>query len=338
MPSANVRRSFPSVTVLVPARNEERHIEGCLEAIAAQDYDHDQLELVVVDGGSTDDTAERARLAIERLGLHGKVVDNPIGTTPSNLNVGLAHASGEYLCRVDARSLIPVDYVSRCVDLLSRLHDVAVVGGAQVAVPPSDSVVGIGIARALNNRWGMGLSRYRRAAASGRSDTVYLGSFRTADLRSVGGWDERLGTNQDFDLNRRLSHRGAVWFDAALTVGYIPRSNLAELYRQYRRFGQWKVRYWRMTHDRPRGRQLALIAAPPLAALAFGAALVRNPEHRALLLAVGAAATVAVEVAGAKAPATRSVPAHLTGVAAMGAVATGWLAGIAEEALRVGRG
>ena len=145
-------------------------------------------------------------------------------------------------------------------------------GGSQVAVPRSDSTQDLGIARALNNKYGMGLSRYRRGARSGPSDTVYLGAFRTAELRRAGGWDERLATNQDFDLNRRMAEFGIVWFEAGLPVGYLPRASVAELFHQYHRFGRWKVRYWRTTGDRPQRRQLILLLGPP--AMGVGVALV----------------------------------------------------------------
>src|SRR5215831_56545 len=95
-------------------------------------------------------------------------------------------------------------------------------------------------------------SRYRRGARSGVSDTVYLGAFRTADLCGVGGWNTALTTNQDFELNRRLAKTGVIWFDGSLPVEYVPRPNLRALYAQYRRFGSWKARYWRLTGDRPR--------------------------------------------------------------------------------------
>ncbi len=169
----------------------------------------------MVDGGSTDDTAAVAKAALAGSDLHGwQVIANAAGTTPSNLNRGLAAASGAVLCRVDARCRVPVDYVSCCVEVLASRPEIAVTGGSQVAVARQTDSRSIGIARALNNRWGMGGSRYRRGAASGPADTVYLGAFRSADLRAAGGWDERYHTNQDFELNRRMARRGIVWFDA----------------------------------------------------------------------------------------------------------------------------
>jgi hypothetical protein len=178
----------------------------------------------------------------------------------------------------------------------------------------------------------MGLSRYRRAAASGPSDTVYLGAFRTADLRRAGGWDEHFTTNQDFELNRRLGGDGTVWLDADLVVGYRGRDSLREVFTQYHRFGSWKVEYWRTTGDAPRPRQVALLVAPPVAAVAALAALSR-PRAAVAGGVLACATAIAVEVAGTDQP--EAGPAgHLVSLAAMGAVAAGWTTGVWSGILR----
>ena len=148
------------VSVVVPARDEEHSIVDCLSSILAQDYPHHLLEvIVVVDGMSADATDVFAKEFLDRSDFaRTEVVRNPHGGTPANLNTGLSLARGEVLCRVDADSRIPPGYVRRCVSILER-SDVIVTGGAQVAVPPDGSVVGRGIARALNNRYAMGWSR-----------------------------------------------------------------------------------------------------------------------------------------------------------------------------------
>jgi glycosyltransferase involved in cell wall biosynthesis len=300
--------------------------------VLAQDHPRDRLEVLVVDGGSTDGTGDRARAVLERADhVRWKVIENAVGTTPSNLNAGLAVAQGSVVCRVDARSLIPPHYVRTCAAVLAERPDVAVVGGAQVAVPPRPGAVGVGIARALNNPYGMGLARYRRGAASGPTDTVYLGAFRTTELRGARGWDERLTTNQDFELNRRMGQLGLVWFDDRLEVGYVPRPSLRALARQYHRFGRWKVRYWRTTADRPRARQVALLAAPPVAAVGLAVAR-RHPLATAVV--AGAAALAVDSTSGGPAPA--GVRSRCVGVAALAAVAGGWTSGV-WSALASGR-
>jgi succinoglycan biosynthesis protein ExoA len=321
----------PTVTVIIPARNEAADIDACLARVLAQDHPLADLEVIVVDGDSSDDTADRARRALAGHGLFdGRVVANPGGATPANLNRGLADARGRILCRVDARSLIPPDYVSSCVRVLDDRPDVAVVGGAQIAVARGDSIRDLGIARALNNRYGMGLSRYRRGAASGPADTVYLGAFRTDELRAVGGWDERFATNQDFELNRRMGRFGAVWFEADLSVGYLPRASLSALFRQYHRFGRWKVRYWATTGDRPQPRQCVLVVAPLVGAVIAGLTIRRGPRVAcAGALAAGVAA-VAVESRGCGGP-DAGPAARVIAVAALAATSTGWLSGIYRE-------
>ncbi|MBX3314773.1 MAG: glycosyltransferase [Actinobacteria bacterium] len=316
-------RGDPTVTVVVPARDEAADIERCCRALVAQDHPHDDIEIVVVDGASDDDTAAIARRSLGTTFDRVEVVRNEVGATPANLNRGLAEARGRIVVRVDARSIVPPEYVRRLVETLDGDPTVAVAGGAQVASPRRSGAAAVGIARALNNRFTMGLSRYRRGGPSGPSDTVYLGSFRTDQLRSLGGWDERLPTNQDFDLNRRMATLGSVWFVGDLSVDYLPRASHADLWRQYVRFGGWKVRYWRTTGDRPQPRQLLALAVGP-SALAAGLVLLVSPTpvRRAGLVAAVAGA-VAVEAVGSSGP-DGGLRARLASIAAIGCVSGGW--------------
>ncbi|MBI2704069.1 MAG: glycosyltransferase [Actinobacteria bacterium] len=320
------------VTVLIPARNEELDIERCLDAVLAQDLPLDGLEVVVVDGGSSDRTAEIARARLAGAGLRrSAVVVNEGATTPSNLNAGLAEVRTAIVCRVDARSIIPAHYVRLCAADLAARQECAVVGGSQRAVAPHPGATGRGIARALNNRFGMGLARYRRRARSGPTDTVYLGAFRTEQLRGIGGWDERLVTNQDFDLNQRLSRFGQVWFDERLEVGYVPRASVRALWSQYHRFGRWKVRYWRMAGDRPKLRQSIPIVGVPAWMVAMAAVTRLRPSRVvAAGVAVGVVA-IAVEAGGASDHDAGGLAVRLVSLAALGAVWTGWLSGVYRE-------
>jgi succinoglycan biosynthesis protein ExoA len=316
------------VAVLIPARDEADSIERCLQRVLEQDLDLDRLEVIVVDGGSTDGTGDIARNVLSDSALARWVVHrNDAASTPSNLNAGLALVRAPIVCRVDARSLVPRDYVRRCAQVLDERPEVAVAGGAQLAVSRSTSARDLGIARALNNKFGMGLSRYRRGGRSGPADTVYLGSFRTEELRAVAGWDERLLTNQDFDLNRRLGRDRVVWFEDGLPVGYVPRRTLTELWQQYRRFGVWKAQYWRSTGDRPRPRQLFLLCAPPVAVGVWALAVGRSRRWQRLAVAVSPlAGAVVVDAIGSddRAP---SVRALAVSTAASGVIGLAWWSG-----------
>lgn len=320
----------PLVSVVIPARQEADDLPRCLDAVLRQTWPRSAMEVLVVDGGSTDDTAAVARSILATSDVaRWEVVANASGTTPSNLNCGLAAARGAFVCRVDARSVLPEEYVRTCVAVLQGRPDVAVVGGGQRATPrPGSGPVARGIARALRNPYVTGFSRYRRGGPSGPSDTVYLGFFRTADLREVGGWDERFRSNQDFELNRRLGRTRLVWFESGLVVDYLPRATLRALAAQYRRFGRWKAAAW-LEGDVPISpRQVGLLAAPPIAGVGALWLLWPRPAVGAAGLVVGA---VALDLATREAGPPRE---RAAGVLAATLIVGGWWAGTVEQAVR----
>jgi succinoglycan biosynthesis protein ExoA len=320
----------PMVTVVVPMYDEALDIEGCIEAIAAQDWPHDLLQLVLVDGESSDDTVARATTAAERAGMRDVVVvRNPARRTSVGLNRGLAVASGKYLVRVDARSRIQPDHVRRVVTTLATRADVGVAGGAQVAVARSNRLGDRAIARALGHRWLMGLARYRGSSASGPTDTVWMGAFRTADLQRLGGWSETHIINEDYDLNSRVRQAGElVWYDAGLRSGYLARRQIRLVARQYLRFGRAKGELWR-AGTRPNARQVVLVAAPPMAcALGIGAVVVVGVVP-VTIAALGAA--VAADLSGSADPAN---PLERVGALAVNLVIAGsWWIGTVQGLL-----
>lgn len=322
--------------VLIPARDEAADLDRCLDAVLAQDVDPAGLEVIVVDGASRDGTATLAHRRLREAGLgRFAVLTNEQATTPSNLNLGLAVVASPIVCRVDARSVIPPHYVRRCIEVLDAQPEVRVVGGSQVAVPRDGSARSLGIARALNNRFTMGMARYRRGGQSGPTDTVYLGAFRTADLRAAGGWDEAFLTNQDYELNRRMGRDGVVWFADDLEVGYLPRRDVGDLVRQYVRFGSWKAQYWQTTGDRPSTRQVAALAIGPLGLLAALGLTRARWRSRVIAVGGGLVAVGVAEAMGARTP-SAGPSGHLWALPAMAATSGGWLWG-AWRGLATGR-
>src|SRR5947199_224982 len=98
----------PHVSVVVPARNEERHVSGCVRSILEQEVEGG-VEVIVADGRSVDRTAELARAA------GATVVANPAGTTPAGLNAALEHARGDVVVRFDAHAEMPPGYLAACL-------------------------------------------------------------------------------------------------------------------------------------------------------------------------------------------------------------------------------
>lgn len=278
----------PHVSVVVPARDCAEVLGDCLGAIGAQTY-RGPMDVTVAVAPSGDGTGQV--LAETSLEMPLQVVDNPSGTTPAGLNLALAASKGEIVARVDAQSRVPPDYIERAVRTLASTG-AANVGGMQRPVG-SGGPQGA-IAAAMASSFGGGPAAFRRGRRAGPADTVYLGVFDRDALESVGGFDETLERNQDYELNWRLRRQGrTVWLDPSLVVDYAPRAGYAALAGQYFSYGTWK-RKMLMRHRRSlRIRQLAapaLVAGLAASAVELARGRLRGAALPALYLAACAIA------------------------------------------------
>lgn len=259
----------PVVTLAVPLLDEATRLPGLLSAILAQDYPTDRLQVLLIDGGSRDDTRRLAQQASDS-NPHISLLDNPARLAAAGLNLALSHALGEVFVRLDARTRPAPDYVSACVRVLMSGQEegpLAGVAGPQVAV--GDSPSAWMHALALNHRFGVGGPAYRRAVRPQPTDTIYLGAYDVGWLRRLGGWDEAFAANEDYELNLRLREAGGrLIVDPAIGCGYLARASLGQLARQYFRFGKWRAvtvrrhhRAWRWRHLAPAILMAALVIA-----------------------------------------------------------------------------
>ncbi len=230
----------PLVTIAIPCLNEERHIEACLEDVFAQDYPADLVEILVGDGMSTDRTrAILAQVSARRPGRL-RIIDNPRRIQAGAMNAMIATARGEVIVRMDVHARYAHDYVRQCVTVLDETG-ADNVGGAQRAA--AKSWFQRAVCAALDSPLGVGGASYRDASKEGFVDTVFLGAFRRAILEEVGGYDDNAVTNEDAELNQRItSVGGRVYLSRKIVVNYVPRDSLQSLARQYFRYGMGRAR------------------------------------------------------------------------------------------------
>ena len=261
--------AWPSVSVVMPVLNEERHLEHAVRAIFEQDYPG-EFDVCLALGPSTDATDEvAARLRRDEPRL--RTVANPTGKTPAGLNAAIRATTGEIVVRVDGHAVLPAGYITRAVETLQRTGAVNV-GGVQKAegTTPFERAV----AMAMASPFGMGGAKFHTGGSEGPVDTVFLGVFRRDAIENVGLFDESLIRNQDYELNIRLRKAGGVvWFDPALHVTYRPRPTLRALARQFVEYGAWKRHVLTLHPGSLKLRQ----AVPPLTLLAIVTALLVSP-------------------------------------------------------------
>lgn len=258
--------THPFVSIIVPCYNEEATIRHLLEAVLAQTYPREHLELVISDGLSTDRTRDViATFQKEHADLSVRVVDNKVKTIPSGLNQAIRESRGEIIVRLDAHSMPIPEYVERCV-AVHQSGKGENVGGVWEIRPGEETWIAESISFAAAHPLGVGDAMYRLNAKAGAVDTVPFGSFRRALIEKIGAFDETLLSNEDYEFNTRVRESGGVvWLDPSIRSVYFSRSTLGKLATQYWRYGYWKLQMLRRYPHTLRWRQ----ALPPVFVLSF---------------------------------------------------------------------
>ena len=271
----------PAVSVIIPARGAAAQIGLCLDALLAGDRPPGGMEILVA-GLPGDAVTKALALAAARRRADCPIlwVDNPSGSTPAGLNAALSAARGDVILRMDAHARPAPGYVTACLAALEATGASCVGGGLRGR---GETAWGRAVALAWTHPLGAGDAAFRRGGA-GPVDTVYLGAWPRAVLSRLGGFDEALTRNQDYELALRIrAAGGTVWLDPAIQSSTLTRGTAAGLIRQYWGYGQGRAATCRKHPRSLRARQL--LPALWTAALALGLLLaIVRPDLRAWLL------------------------------------------------------
>lgn len=228
----------PLVSVVIPMRNEGAQFSECLDAVLAQDYPADRMEVIVVDGESDDESAETIRRYVAG-DARIRVLQNPRRIVPTAMNIAIRAANGSIITRVDGHTRIATDYVSVGVEILQRTGADNVGGPMN---PVGGGIFGDAVATAMTSRFGIG-AYFHFGTEEREADTVYLGMWPRRVFERVGLFDEELVRNQDDEFNYRLRKLGGrILFTPRMRSWYQNRQSLTRLARQFYQYGEWKVR------------------------------------------------------------------------------------------------
>lgn len=259
--------------VIIPCLNEAKNIEPLVNYLIAESLTT-PMDIVIADGGSTDGTVAIAQLLSES---HSNVhyLHNPkrIQSAAINLAVETFGAGHTYLIRIDAHAHYPAGF---CAALLA---DATRLGADSVVV--SMNTIGksgfqVAVAAAQNSKLGNGGSAHRNASGEGKwVDHGHHALMRIAAFQAVGGYDESFSHNEDAELDTRLAQAGSrIWLTGATTMDYYPRATPIALFKQYRNYGEGRVRTVLKHKLKLKIRQLLPVAVAPAAVMALAYPLI----------------------------------------------------------------
>lgn len=230
-----------TLSVICPIYNEEKYIGQFLDSILKQDFPKDDLEILLVDGMSKDNT--RAVIAEYSANYPClRLVDNPQKTVPYAMNNGIKNAQGNIIIRLDAHAEYPSNYFSILVEKLGELEGAENVGGVCVTLPCNDTTAAVAIAECLSNKFGMGNSYFRVGAKEVMSvDTVPFGCFRKSLFDKIGLYDTDMIRNQDDELNGRIiKNGGKIYLLPEVEIKYFARDKISKVKKMFYQYGLYK--------------------------------------------------------------------------------------------------
>ena len=235
--------SKKKVSIIIPAYNESNFIGKAIKSLLQTDYPLDLLEIIVVDGGSTDNTVDIVKQISQQTTATIKILHNPRRLTPVSLNTGIRYASGELIIRADAHTIYPPKYIDQLVEWKQKLG-ADNLGGVFVHTALYNTKVNHAIIAVLDSPFGVGNAAYRtlRSGEPLEVDTVPFGIWDRQLFDRIGYFNEQLQRNQDIEFNKRIkAHGGKIFLLPNLHLHYYPRSTWREFIKYAFENSKWNI-------------------------------------------------------------------------------------------------
>lgn len=229
------------ISVICPIYNEEKYIGKCIESIMQQDYPKEDMEVLFVDGMSTDKTRSIISEYLPRC-PYLRVVDNPHRIVPYAMNKGIEESKGDVIIRIDAHTSYERNYFSVLVSRLYEL-DADDVGAVCKTDVLNKTPKTLAIREVLSNKFGVGNSVFRTGVDKVMEvDTVPFGCWRREVFDKYGLYDTRLVRNQDIELSKRILRGGGKIFIVPDTFCiYYARETYRGLSKNNYQNGKWNI-------------------------------------------------------------------------------------------------
>ncbi len=235
--------NLPLVSIILPCRNEEYFLTNCLESLYASDYPASKLEILLLDGESTDRTlsiAKELQQSHSSVPLH--IISNPKRIFPCAVNLGVQHSKGDYIMIVGAHATYDRSYVSATIETALRTN-AENTGGVLITEGLNRSLMGKAITYVLSSPFGVGNSTFRTGSdVETEVDTVFGGCYKRSVFETIGGFNENLVSTSDMDFNTRLKKaNGKIILTPSAKAHYYTRTDFKKFIRNNFRNGYWSL-------------------------------------------------------------------------------------------------
>ena len=229
------------ITIGVVAYNEGNNLPSLLQDIEAQSYPHENIEVVLADSMSTDDTRkvmQEWQKKNKDTFLDIKIIENPGKIQSCGWNAVIDTFMTEALIRIDAHSSIPADFVEKNVKALSEGEFVT--GGVRPNIVEGDSAWQQVLLLAESSMFGSSIADFRRIEKKAYVKSFFHGAYRREVFEKAGKFREDLGRTEDNEFHYRIRQNG---FKLCMVPGIhsyqMIRPSLRKMCRQKYGNGYW---------------------------------------------------------------------------------------------------
>lgn len=231
------------ISVVVPVRNEERHLAAVLDALYDQEYPTERFEILVVDGHSTDNTREVVESYVKRY-PNIRLFSNPKFLSSAARNIGIRESKGDIVLIVDGHCLIDNRCMLANVDHAMRKPGVFALGRPQPLFLENANLVQRAIAMARHSRVGHHPDSFIYSDQPQIVQAISTAvAYRREVFDQIGLFDERFDACEDCELNYRFDLTDMnCYFTPDIAVRYKPRATIFGLCKQMFRYGRGRIR------------------------------------------------------------------------------------------------
>lgn len=225
-------RHIYEVAIIIPTLNEERFIEVCLQSLTNQTFPFEKMDIMVIDGGSTDKTCTLVNKLQQKF-TNIRLLENDKRIQSAAFNIGLANSDAPYIIRLDAHARYDAHYIELCLQHLKQHPEYGNVGGICLIEAPKDTLIAKANALLNSSRFGIGGAMFRVGSIACETETVPFGAFQRKVVEKIGGMREDLARGEDNEYNSRIHKAGyKIYLDPKIISTYYARATWSDSCKQ----------------------------------------------------------------------------------------------------------